>query len=450
MKMTMQRTGLNTVPRGRGSEAGFAVPTVLMAMVATLALGAAAVTASITSQRGTVRDQNSKQALAVAEAGVANALLRFNRVRNTDATNRCAPIGGTAPGAGGWCPQTVGPVSYDRGTYSYRVRATEASGTDPAQVLVVSTGTVDGVSRRVSIKADTASGDFRPFSGLASVIGLDGILLNAYSNITAGVASNGDIGMHTGSVIDCDYLGVGIGHGLNPNNGTATCPVTEDTVSLPPVNPGTVATDNNNDRICAVGGDPCNKASWNATTKRLTLNGGGGSITLGAPGGQFNYAFCKLTLNANSYVNVAVGAVVRIYFLAPEQCSGETQPLVLSSGSKIQPTGAGLGNLALLVVGSDSIATSVILNADSILFDCEQAFVLYAPRTLLTLNANTEICGGVAMKRITLNEGVDIQASQAADDFELPGEVVVAHYGRPHDFVECTPAATSSDPASGC
>jgi hypothetical protein len=194
------------------------------------------------------------------------------------------------------------------------------------------------------------------------------------------------------------------------------------------------------------------KASWTAATKRLSFNSGG-SITLGAAGGTFNYALCKLTLNANSYLYVAAGATVRIYFLAPESCAGETQPLVLNSGSKIQPTGSSgtTPGLALLVVGSDTVATSAIFNADSSLFDCNQSFVLYAPRTALSLNSATEICGGIAAKSVTLAAGTAVRASNAASGFELPNERITSHYGKPHDYVECTGSMPASgSPAGGC
>lgn len=447
--MTMQRTGSDAAPGGRASEAGFAVPTVLMALVAALALGSAAVGASINAQSGTVRDQQSKRAFAAAEAGVANAVLRFNRIPTTGAANACAPLGGTTAGADGWCPTAIGPVAYDRGTYSYRVKVIPAVGTDPARIQVVSTGSVDGTSRRVSILTDTASGGFKPFSGEASIIGLTSIYLHSNSNINAGVATNGDIGIDSNSYINCDYAGVGPGHGVNPANGPVNCDLTEDTVSLPPVNPGAVETENSNARICSL--DPCKKATWNETTKELSFNPGG-SITLGAPGGVFNYALCKLSQDANSYLNVAAGAEVRIYFLAPESCGGETAPLSLHSNSKIQAdTSAGDGavSLSLLVVGSETIPTTIDLKSNTDLL-CSQTFVVYAPRTDIELSSNNDTCGAMAGQSILIKDNVSVDALNLAEDWELPGVQLPPHYGNPHDFVECSAVPTGSDPASGC
>jgi hypothetical protein len=437
----------------RSDERGFAVPTALLATMAAFGLASATIVASVGTQSGSSRDQNTKAAVAAADAGLANAMLRFNRVAPAIEANLCQPIGGTVPAAADaagwrWCPQQVGPVTFDRGTYTYRAALKAASGATPAQLKVVSQGTVDGVSRRVTSVADTVAEGYRPFGGLASVIGLDSIYLNANAEIHADIATNGNLGLNTGSLIDCGYAQVGVGKGLSPNNGTIGCTPVQGTVSLPPVNPGDVATNNQNSRICSL--DPCVKANWSAATKRLSFNSGG-SIVLGAAGGTFNYALCKLTLNANSYLHVAAGAIVNVYFLGPEQCAGETQPLVLHSGSKIQPTGSAAASLALLVVGSDTISTSAIFNADSSLFDCNQTFVLYAPRTGLTLNSDTEICGGVAAKSITLSADTVVRASNSAGDFELPNQQVTAHYSKPHDYLECTPSMPSSgSPDGGC
>jgi hypothetical protein len=448
-----------TKPRARpGSLAaseGFAVPTVLMATLAAFALASAVVVSSIGAQSGTVRDQNSKAALGAAEAGVANALLRFNRVRPSTPANVCEPVGATTPGAGGWCPTEISG-SIDRGSFSYRVRVTPAQGSIPGQLGVISTGTVDGVTRRVSTMADSNAAGYKPFEGLASVIGLDSIYLNSKATVSADVATNGSIGLNNNSVLNCEYAQVGIGHGYSPNNGGAvSCPPTQGTVSLPPVNPGDVMTNNSNDRICnldPINGQSCASA-WNPTTKRLTLNNGG-SITLGSAGGEFNYAFCQIVLDANSYLHIAGGAKVRLYFGSPDgaPCTNQGSPLILNSGSKIQPTGAGAADLAILIVGSDTKPTNVVLNADAILFNCDQAFVLYAPRTSVTLNSRSNVCGGIAAKSVVVNSDASITASNSADDFELPGVDGVVHYGLPRDFVECTaaPPAPPQPPDSGC
>jgi Tfp pilus assembly protein PilX len=441
--------------RGR-SERGFAVPTVLVAIIAAFALGSAAVVASIHTQSGTTRDQNTKAALAAAEAGVSEAMLRFNRIATSSEADACLPVGGGAPDATNWCPPTPETTDqpFDRGTFSYRVGIHPASGSTPAQLEIVSTGTVDGVTRRVRALADTISGGFKPFQD-ASVVGLDSIMLNSKATIEADVATNGNIGLNANSSLICGDAQVGVGKGFNPNNGnsTVTCDPVQGTTTLPPVNPGDVATNNSNDRICTVDpmtGQQCASWSWNPSTKRLLLNSGA-TLTLGAPGGTFNYAFCKVTLNSNSYLYIAAESNVRIYFLAPEDCGGESEPLTINSNSKIQPTGSAATQLALLVVGSPSKETRMTLNSNAILFGCDQAFVLYAPRTDLTINSNTHICGATATKSILVNSNSTITATSTAEEWELPGaDEGPSYYGEPHDFIECSPTPTGATPDSGC
>jgi hypothetical protein len=443
-----------TLPQRRRlrEEGGFAVPTVLLAMVAAFGLATAVVIASVNAQHGTVRDQGSKAALAAAEAGVSNALLRFNRIVPSPATSVCQPVGGTTAGTGGWCP-THGTGTIDQGSYDYRVRPFAAQGTIPGGLEIVSTGTVSGVTRRITAKAEAITPGFRPFQGLPSVVGLDGISLNARSEIHADVGTNGNISFANDSLLDCDYAQVGVGRGFVPfpPGATATCSPTQGTLSAPPVDPGDVATNNQNWRIGTV--DPlAGSYSWNTNTKQLTLNHGG-SLTLGSSGAALNYAFCRVQLSARSYLHIVNGATVRMYFLSPDAppCQGVTEPLALDNRAKIDPTGGDATSLAILVVGSATRATSVVLNADASAFTCDQTFVLYAPRSSVELNSRTSICGGVVGKSIVINEDTQINSSNTAEDFEFPSQGAT-HYGPPEDFIECSaaPPAPAAAPNEGC
>jgi hypothetical protein len=248
---------------------------------------------------------------------------------------------------------------------------------------------------------------------------------------------------------------VGVGRGYSPvgSNVTTTCPPTTGAISLPPVNPGDVLTNNSNGRICTldpVEGTSCESA-WNPTARHLTL-GSNDSITLGSAGGEFNYGLCRVDLGSNSYLHVANGATVRIYLLSPdaEPCLDETEPLRLHSNSKIEPTGSDATSLQLLIVGSATKPTQVSLDSNSFLFSCDQTFVLYAPRTALSLRSNTAICGGVAAKSVFINSETTVLASSTSDDFELPGEEVAAHYDEPTGFAECSTTQPASPPDEGC
>lgn len=440
------------------AEAGFAVPTALLAIVASFGLATAVVVSSVGAQKGTVRDQETKAALATAEAGIANAMLRYNRISSEETA--CAPVGGTGTDAGGWCPVEVsGEV--DRGDFTYWVRPTQT------ELEVVALGTVNGTVRRVNAVAASAQGSekgLNPFID-AGVIGLDGIHLNSNAHIVADVATNGNIGLDANSGLECEGgAQVGKGKGISPDNGgTITCDLIEGEITLPPVNSGDVATENSNDRICNL--DPLSPAkkcsqSWFPSENRLNLNPGT-ALTLGAAGGEFNYFFCKINLNSNSYLYIAGGAKVRIYFGNEDDgcLSWHVQePLTLNSNSHIEPTGTGAADLAILVSGPGPNAPSwlqsrININSKTHLFDCDQSFVLYAPDTYLTVNSNTSVCGGVATKGIIVNSNSSLSVDNTGSDFELPEaeSQYFLGYGTP-EFVECTSVVPgpSEPPDSGC
>jgi hypothetical protein len=280
--------------------------------------------------------------------------------------------------------------------------------------------------------------------------------LNSNARINADVATNGNIGIDSNAQLNCGWAQVGVGRGYSPRgaNSVALCDPVQDSMTLPPVNPGDVAINNSNARICTldpIQGQTCASA-WNAVTKTLELRSGS-SLTLGAAGGQFNYAFCSIQLRSNSHLIIANGADVRIYFLSPDSapCTNVSVPLTLNSNSKIRPTGTDPTKLTMLVVGSDTRATSIELRSNSFLFGCDQSFVLYAPKTDLTVSSNTGFCGATAAKTINVASNTTITASSTADDFELPGADVISHYGQPTDFVECGPVpAAGGLPDGGC
>jgi type II secretory pathway pseudopilin PulG len=434
--------------RGRprpGSEAGFAVPAVMVTMIVAFTFASVTVVASVGAQKGTTRDQSSKAALAAAEAGVSEALLHYNRIPTVSATPCLVgtPVVIAPPDASGWCAPVsravTGPVP---GSFSYRVRP--ASNT----LTIASTGTVAGISRRVHVVA-ASSGGLRPF-GDANVIGLDFLTMASNATITANVATNGNITMASNSVIDCDYAKVGVGRTvIGSENYQFNCPApVQDTTSLPPVNQGDVATNNSNGNFFSLdtytGGQP----DWDAATRQLSLNS---NRTLTLTGS--NYSFCSLTMSSNSRLIIAAGATVRIYFDSPEACglaSGTTQ-LSMSSNTRITPTGSDPGHVALLFMGSDTRITRISLasNTQVPAQTCEQDFVVYAPRTEITMASNSTFCGGIAGKSILMSANASISTNNLTSDFELPG-TVAPHYAAER-LVECgTPVPVGSAPDWGC
>lgn len=449
MQHPLLRDRLVAASRRLAGEAGFAVPTAMLATIAAFGLATAVVVASVGAQQGTVRDQDTKAALATAESGIANAMLRYNRISSEG--EACAPVGGGSVDSNGWCTGTI-EGGVDRGGYTYWVRPTAT------QLEVVAAGQVNGVVRRVYAVAASAQGGsegLKPF-GSAGVVGLDEIKLNSNATIEADVATNGNIALESNSDIDCGYAQIGIGKKVNPSRGDISCTPVEGEVTLPPANFGDVMTNNSNDRICKV--DPLVPAdrcpwSWYPSQKKLQLNSNT-ALTLGASGGEFNYGLCQLEVNSNAYIYIASGARVRLYFGNEDDgCQGwqAESPLRLNSNAKILPTGAGATDLAIIVAGRSPSAgqwarSRIEFNSNATLLNCDQSFALYAPNSEVTLNSNSHICGGLAAKKILVNANASIIASNTASEFELPGteSQYFIGYGPP-EFAECT----STLPASG-
>jgi hypothetical protein len=431
------------------SEDGVALPVVILGLVAAFALSTATVIASVNAQSGTVRDQGSKEALAAAEAGVSEALLHYNRLRTAD-PNVC--VSGTTTlvagpkQANGWCAPQTRTLAGTTNTYTYSVRPDIAGG----ELEIVSSGNVGGVTRRVDVTAYSSGGQ-QPFTD-SSIIGLDGITIDPSAVIAADVATNGGITISSSGQLICEDAHVGPGRSVT--GGTSTCQADQaGTPPLPPVNPGSVWTTNNNSRICVEDRmTPNCTGAWNPTTRVLSMQNK--TLTLGAAGGTYNYSLCRIVLqNGNAAIYIAGGSTVRIYFGSPEQCGLTTTAsrvqLDMGSGSKIESTGAEPAHLAMLFVGSSNLSTTINLRSNAVDNQvCTSDFVIYAPLSHVNFMANAHYCGAIAARSVKINSQASITASANADEFELPNSV--AHHFVTEDFIECATTNTTTTPDTGC
>jgi len=461
------RTSWRTHRRRLASEAGFAVPTVMLMTVAGMGIASVGVMASIQGQSGTVRDQGSKTALAVAESGVDQALLHYNR-----GTPPCTP--GVE---GEWCGPVTG-MAVNGGAVAYWARLAAGEecgvGNEVECVEIVAEGSVGGVTRRVDVFASTLpteeSTGGGPFAS-AGVLSLEDMTLDSNSKIHTGTATNGNLELSSNAK-QCGQASVGVGKGMSLKGNaayysdakckTASSTVLQQELTLPLVNQGDAATNNDNGRFFAedtVSGN-LGHACWNGfkANGSSTSNCGArelkvehnSSLTLGGS----VYSFCKLTLLSNSAIYVAAGEQVTIYFDSPENCgySSTTTQLDLRSNSRITPAGADPLSLAMLFVGSDSVDTRVQLNSNtSVNGPCEQNFVVYAPRSDIDLDSNSKFCGALAGRSVHLDSNSEVWNASGTESFTLPGLEIpetAAHY-TPYRFVECS-AVAASPPDAGC
>ena len=93
----------------RRNESGMAVATALIAMTVAFSFASAAVVYSVNTQHGTVRDHNTKEAIAAADAGANVALMRLNQFSTAvSSSNPCvAGLGQELCGTAGRKPKRM-------------------------------------------------------------------------------------------------------------------------------------------------------------------------------------------------------------------------------------------------------------------------------------------------------------------------------------------------------
>jgi hypothetical protein len=437
--MRRQSTMRAALRRLRRSERGFALPTVLMIIIATLGLSGATVVASIRAQSGSVRDEDSKDALAAADAGVQLALYRQNKIA-TSSVLPCVVLGpgsDLVPGlalADGWCPAWTGTVGGR--SYTYRVKPWTLVGTTQTgvkrQLSVVSVGSADDVSRRVDVVATAkdGSGVFGDFSA----VGIDGVTINGSSNIgtataTTNAASNGSI-TTAGSGYLCGDAKHGLGQGFTGTQ-CSGYEVFEEAIVMPPVDPGIAWVNNSNGRFFTQ--DPKKgNVTWDGTTRTLTMTGGG-RVTLGAS--DKPYSFCKLNMSGNSQLIVAQGAVVTIIVHSPETCGQTGDPVMqinMTGSTQFVTTSGNPYDLRVAMVGSGVISTKAHFTGNS-----GSEMTIYAPQTDVELWGSTTYYGAVAGKTLTLGWNAEFLNDDRAGQSQLPISIVY-HRDR---YVECTGGA---------
>jgi type IV pilus assembly protein PilA len=497
--MRDRRVTLGDPPWRARDERGFAVPTVLFMLLAVFAVVSVGVVASIQTQGGIVRDQNSKAGLPESESGVSQALLAYNSDRITPNGSPCLVPNGTVLPDGTIQPDpnaTIGAQATTDGVWCRGVRDSGGAFTywvkpGAGTLEIVSVGNVNGVTRRVDVVAQASSGQ-QVFLN-AAVKTQNGIVLDSNAEIHSSSATGGDISLASNAK-QCGSSSVGVGHHITPpdttgyfsdegcTSGASASSAVQQNLTLPPVNQGDAATNNDNCRITAAitGAQACpthdyrdlvsghaDKVDWNPTTRQLEIRSGGaseGSTSLHLTG--HTYSFCKLTLNSNTalYIDAPAGEKVNIYFDSPEACDkppgtlpvdssshpelGTTQ-LRLDSNSRITASTGDPASIAIFFVGSSARRTNALLSSNTqagIPQPCVQNFIVYAPQTALEMNSNSSFCGAMAGQMLHMDSNAHVETGNASKQFQLPW--TPPHYVKSR-FIEC-PAASASPPNAGC
>jgi hypothetical protein len=478
---TTRGRNIRWVARRLRAEEGFALPTVLLLLVAAFAFVVVGVTATITVERGTVRDEQTKAAVQLAETGVSQAVLAYNRLTPSP-TNPCSPVSLSPPDTNRWCQGPAGTLN--GGTYNYRVQVPPVdaqgrfvAGSDGNVTLrIVGWGTMGNATRRVLVDADSLSN--QPFNGDYQVRSGGDITLDGNATIRAGVATNGGIVLNNQSRV-CGGASVGIGRTLSGSGGYYTdsnctqhgTAYGQQELNLPPLGPVPTTSDDarlfpqdpvssgNKSNACFDGhdGNVPSQLSLLCGARELNLKQNTAVTLAGSV-----YVLCKLSMDQNTSLTLAVTDTgqpkqVRIYFDSPENCNypSGTAQLDMKSNSRITSNGGGKADVQLLFVGSTStpfrqtfvnMASNTDQNAA-----CEQNFIVYAPLSDVVLKGanstqGSTYCGALAGRTVHLESNVSLVSGR----FDLSIQPPVPYY-QATQFRECLAAAgTAPNYDSAC
>jgi hypothetical protein len=425
----------------------------MMLLVIIASVVAAMMATTIGANGQSNRDRSTKRAVAAADAGIQAATYRLNKL--TPGNLLCVVKGVanqllTEPvQSDGWCRAQTEDLG-DGASFSYRVRSAIQNVVNGQQLLqrtIVSTGTVNGVSRRVSTVMGSATG-VSLFGGYA-VISLTDLNLSNSARIEGNVASNGNINLENSAQV-CGNATPGPGKQLTATNNSGLCagftsaPATQPFV-LNPIDLGNTSTVNDNALIGVT--DLVSQLLgfvWNLANRTLSLSLGN-SLTL-----RGNvYSFCSLEINNNSELRIAPrspSVPLKIYIDAPENCPGvpNAGTVRLRNGGNIINMNSDPTAVQLYVAGSPTIPTTLRYENN---FQQALNMVIYAPQSSVTLDNFTHIQGAVAAKTVTLNNNTEIRWDSRVGDIAVDGLKPLL---RRQAWKECTVQAAGAAPDAGC
>lgn len=432
----------------RRSEEGMALPFAAFATAATLALGAAAVLASIDVQQGSHRDSAAKSAAAAADAGANVALMRLNRYANflePNSNRECLGVvegrSVTTRATNGWCPPVTESVG--NATYAYQVSAMVAG----APLQVVSTGTSAGTSQRINVTLGAASAkESLSVEGLISEGDITG---NGHPKIVGNVGANGSIVLTGGKWELCGNARHGVGEtGPKTSELCRGGEEIEGNLSLPPVSsfiPAEIssATYNSNRRLeqnCLALEGPANCDGYSSTTgtwpydpTRRSINLSGQTVlTLG--GGD--YWLCSLSITGKAELVMSAEAEVRLFFDTPEDCGmSSSEPQIKIASHGIKATGYELSHKLLGIFMLGGPASTVEMTGTS----GTNEVLLYAPHTSVGIGGGAIYRGPIVGGSIRLWGQPTFEEGEGHEVSGLPSNTL---YSR-QSYVQCGAAAVS-------
>jgi len=440
----------------RRNESGMAIPTALMALIATFALASVAVISTVDVQRGTARDHDSKEAIAAADAGASIAMLRLNRYLPSLVTPGgpvCVSTTGLSQTpVNGWCPKTL-PEKVGEAEYSYQMSSFGAS----KAINVVAWGTANGSTRRVNVGLQAIDG--KNVFADEKVIGEEGIeFAGSSAEVETDLGTNGEITNSGNSHPTlCGNARHGIGKGDVPplNCGGKE---TEGNMVLPPVvAPLDLATNNSNCRLYEKITSPCTAIDvyqgqgkgrrtatipWNATPRVVEITNPGTSLTLSGE----NYFVCKLIVK-NGKLYMPFNKNVNVYIDTPEHCGlapGSIQfevqnGEILSSANNPGQESYVIPNIYLLG------ESRVYVKGNGKGGFGSSEVMLYGPKATVEFDGGVFWNGMIAAKKVIIKGNGKVESSSK---FKEPDQHLAPLFQRTR-YVECSGTSTTT-PNANC
>jgi hypothetical protein len=435
-----------------GAEHGLALPVAIVMLFVVAALGSVVAAQAVNAADQGRRDSSIKRAVASADAGIDAAIYRLNKLKTSELL--CVVVGTTGltvepVQTDGWCRAQAEDLG-DGASYSYRVSRgsiTLFNGQQLLQRKIVSTGTANGVTRRVKVVVGTLTG-ISLFGGNA-IMSADDLTFPNSTLVTGNVASNGNVSL-SGSTHVCGNITYGPGKQFTTSGPGLQCSgysslEGDQPMVLNPVDQGNSGTSNDNGRIGVQDPFlPSVPSIWNPATRVLQLKQWS---TLTLTGDVYN--FCNLEIANSAQLIIAPRLPgqppLKIFIDSPENCPGVTNAgsVKLTEQGSILNANTDSSTVQLLVAGSAQSATSVqFLNS----FNSNVNMIIYAPRSTVRMQNSTAIVGAVAGKSVILENSASVTWNASADVTIDNLEPLF----RQQEWVECTARPTSSVVDSGC
>lgn len=442
----------------RGQD-GIAMPVVIGALTITTGLAAGTFAVVLEGNHSSVRDRDSKRALAAAEAGLQMAALKVSELKPL--ATQCVTTAAVSP-VNGECPSTPTQSIGNGASYTYTVSVPGPSlqcATVPGLTAnattdrcITAVGTANGVRRRLQMRFAYVP-PYVPF-GQAGLVAKNKVEFGNNKTINSTVGTNGSLILDNntdiigsailpdGNPVGDPYATLSISNGASVSGGRVdknppwTFPALDWSVT-----PRTV---NNNNLLSGVTG-------WNASTKILTPPDGA-SITLPSDSdGVTDFWMCGIDADsANEFwLNVPNGKVTRIWIDSPRgtgTCGAGTGTFIVKNKGHINVTDdKNPAELAFFAYGTsgDSETTPDIEFKNNVEF----YGTIWAPDSTIDIKNNQGVAGGFTAKNIVMKNNGGFSYDARIANQSLPGTAVSSQ----KSWTECRRDRTvATDPESGC